>query len=47
MRTRYEIAVWLAARDALRTRRLYRAGSHRYGDPAAWMMPKAQWVGVV
>jgi len=43
VRTRYEIALWLAARDALRARRLYRAGSHRYGDPAAWMMPKAQW----
>jgi len=43
VRTRYEIALWLAARDALRARRLYRASSHRYGDPAAWMMPKAQW----
>jgi TnpA family transposase len=43
VRTRYEIALWLVARDALRARRLYRAGSHRYGDPAAWMMPKAQW----
>ncbi len=43
MRTRYEIALWLAARDALRARRLYRAGSHRYGDPAAWMMPPQQW----
>ncbi|MDQ3677621.1 MAG: Tn3 family transposase [Actinomycetota bacterium] len=43
VRTRYEIALWLAARDALRARRLYRAGSHRYGDPAAWMMPAAQW----
>lgn len=42
-RTRYEIAVWLAARDALRARRLYRVQSHRYGDPAAWMMPAAQW----
>ncbi len=43
VRTRYEIALWLVARDALRARRLYRAGSHRYGDPAAWMMPRAQW----
>jgi len=43
VRTRYEIALWLVARDALRARRLYRASSHRYGDPAAWMMPKAQW----
>ena len=33
VRTRYEIAIWLTARDALRARRLYRAGSHRYGDP--------------
>jgi hypothetical protein len=43
VRTRYELALWLTARDALRARRLYRAGSHRYGDPAAWMMPPAQW----
>ena len=43
VRTRYELALWLTARDALRARRLYRAGSHRYGDPAAWMMPAAQW----
>ncbi|MCA1680536.1 MAG: hypothetical protein LC777_17095, partial [Actinobacteria bacterium] len=43
VRTRYEIALWLTARDALRARRLYRTGSHRYGDPAAWMMPRAQW----
>lgn len=43
VRTRYELALWLAARDGLRARRLYRAGSHRYGDPAAWMMPRKQW----
>jgi len=43
VRTRYELALWLVARDALRARRLYRTGSHRYGDPAAWMMPRAQW----
>jgi hypothetical protein len=43
VRARYEFALWLAARDALRARRLYRAGSHRYGDPAACMMPQAQW----
>lgn len=44
VRTRYELALWLAARDALRAGRLYRAGSHRYGDPAAWMMPRKQWL---
>ena len=43
MRTRYELALWLVARDALRARRLYRSGSHRYGDPAAWIMPRKQW----
>ncbi len=43
VRTRYQLALWLVARDALRARRLYRAGSHRYGDPAAWMMPRKQW----
>jgi hypothetical protein len=39
----YELALWLAARDALRARRLYLAGSYRYGGPAAWMMPRKQW----
>ncbi len=29
VRTRYELVLWLVARDALRARRLYRAGSHR------------------
>ncbi len=43
VRTRFELALWLQARDALRARGLYRAASHRYGDPASWMMPPAQW----
>jgi TnpA family transposase len=43
VRTRYELALWIKARDALRARGLYRAGSHRYGDPADWMMPRLQW----
>lgn len=43
LRTRYELALWLVARDALRSRGLYRARSHRYGDPLGWMMPQAQW----
>ena len=43
LRTRYELALWLLARDALRSRGLYRARSHRYGDPLGWMMPRAQW----
>jgi Domain of unknown function (DUF4158) len=41
LRTRYELALWLLARDALRSRGLYRARSHRYGDPLGWMMPRA------
>jgi TnpA family transposase len=44
VRTRYELALWIQARDALRARGLYRACSHRYGDPASWMMPRAQWL---
>jgi len=40
VRTRYELALWIQARDALRARGLYRASSHRYGDPASWMMPR-------
>jgi len=43
IRTRYEVALWLLVRDALRARGLYRARSHRYGDPAGWMMPQVQW----
>ena len=43
VRTRYEVALWLLVRDALRARGLYRARSHRYGDPAGWMMPRVQW----
>ncbi len=43
IRTRFEVALWIGARDALRARGLYRASSHRYGDPAAWMMPRVQW----
>jgi hypothetical protein len=43
VRTRYELGLWIQARDALRARGLYRACSHRYGDPASWMMPRAQW----
>ena len=44
VRTRYELALWIQARDALRARGLYRACSHRYGDPASWMMPRVQWL---
>lgn len=44
VRTRYELALWIKTRDALRARGLYRAASHRYGDPAGWMMPpRVQW----
>jgi hypothetical protein len=43
VRTRYELALWIKARDALRARGLYCATSHRYGDPADWMMPRVQW----
>jgi TnpA family transposase len=43
VRTRYELALWIQARDALRARGLHRVGSHRYGDPADWMMPRVQW----
>ncbi|MCA1698041.1 MAG: Tn3 family transposase, partial [Actinobacteria bacterium] len=43
VRTRYELALWILVRDALRARGLYRARSHRYGDPAGWMMPRVQW----
>jgi TnpA family transposase len=44
VRTRYQLALWIQARDALRARGLYRACSHRYGDPASWMMPRVQWL---
>ncbi len=43
VRTRYELGLWIQARDALRARGLYRACSHRYGDPTSWMMPRVQW----
>ena len=43
VRTRYELALWIKAREALRARGLYRTSSHRYGDPADWMMPRVQW----
>ena len=43
VRTRFELALWIKARDALRGRGLYRATSHRYGGPADWMMPLVQW----
>ena len=43
IRTRFELALWIKARDALRGRGLYRATSHRYGGPADWMMPLVQW----
>lgn len=43
VRTRFELALWLVVRDALRSRGLYRARSHRYGDPLGWMMPRVQW----
>jgi hypothetical protein len=42
-RTRFEVALWIRAREALRARGPYRACSHRYGDPAGWMMPRVQW----
>jgi hypothetical protein len=43
IRTRYELALWIKARETLKGRGLYRAASQRYGDPAGWLMPQVQW----
>lgn len=43
LRTRYEIGLWSAVRDALRAGRLHRADSRKYLDPAAFLLPAPQW----
>jgi TnpA family transposase len=42
-RTRYELAVWFAVREALRAGRLHRPHSRRYADPAAFLLPREVW----
>lgn len=42
-RTRYELGLWFAARDALRAGRLFRPIGRRYADPAAFLLPAERW----
>jgi TnpA family transposase len=42
-RTRFDLALWFAARDALRAGRVYRPIGRRYADPAAFLMPAKRW----
>ncbi len=42
-RTRFELGLWFAARDALRAGRLFRPIGRRYADPAGFLMPGARW----
>ena len=42
-RTRFELGLWFAARDALRVGRLFRPIGRRYADPAGFLMPAARW----
>jgi len=39
LRTRYELGLWCAIRDALRDGRLIRPASRKYLDPAAFLLP--------
>ena len=43
LRTRYELGLWFAVRDALRAGRLHRAASRKYLDPAAFLLPAREW----
>ena len=42
-RTRYELGLWYALRDALRAGRAFRPIGRRYADPAAFLMPRERW----
>lgn len=42
-RTRYELGLWYAARDALRAGRVFRPVGRRYADPAAFLLPAERW----
>jgi len=43
LRTRYELGLWSAVRDALRAGCLHRAASRKYLDPAAFLLPAPEW----
>jgi hypothetical protein len=43
LRTRYELGLWCAIRDALRDGRLFRPASRKYLDPAAFLLPDREW----
>ena len=43
LRTRYELGLWCAIRDALRDGRLFRLASRKYLDPAAFLLPDREW----
>lgn len=43
LRTRYELGLWCAIRDALRDGRLFRAASRKYLDPAGFLLPDREW----
>jgi len=42
-RTRYELGLWCAIRDALRDGRLFRTASRKYLNPAAFLLPDREW----
>jgi hypothetical protein len=42
-RTRYELGLWYAARDALRAGRVFRPIGRRSADPAAFLLPAERW----
>lgn len=42
-RTRFELGLWYAARDALRAGRVFRPVGRRYADPAAFLLPAERW----
>ena len=43
IRTRYELGLWCAVRDALKDGRLYRPASRKYLDPAGFLLPDREW----
>ena len=43
LRTRYELGLWCAIRDALRDGRLFRPASRKYLDPAGFLLPDREW----
>jgi len=43
LRTRYEVGLWCAIRDALRDGRLFRPASRKYLDPAGFLLPDREW----